>query len=273
LNDVADRADCPKHIQPDGGDAAFDLSDWAWEFLRRHPDYRRDWRGAVPRSLPVVRLDDGTELLRLRRRYPAAERWGLYAFADPSNAARCAPVFWLPNVSRRIIRVRGVPNGESVATARLKLADFRVRRTAVIGIDGAQIVTLKGYGTYVSLDIRDVPALARPLPLVVELDRLDDLGRHTDALKTLQHFMQLRPNDPPPRPAFGSDDRRFRHTLIALDESMAGKTYRQIAIAIHGEQRVAEEWGNGSDFLKDRMRRLVAKGRELMQSGYRDLLR
>jgi hypothetical protein len=73
------------------------------------------------------------------------------------------------------------------------------------------------------------------------------------------------------RPTFGHDE-RLRQALIALDESLKGKTYRQIAITIFGAKVVAEEWWGGSQFLKDRTRRLVAKGKELMEGGYRDLL-
>ncbi|TAI60499.1 DUF2285 domain-containing protein [Bradyrhizobium sp. Leo170] len=69
-----------------------------------------------------------------------------------------------------------------------------------------------------------------------------------------------------------SGDERLHHALIALDESLNGKTYRQIAITIFGEKKVAEEWLGPSQFLKDRTRRLVAKGTEMMKGGYRDLL-
>ncbi len=103
-----------------------------------------------------------------------------------------------------------------------------------------------------------------------ELDGLDDLNSQTERLKTLQRFTK-------PETARGgqspfANDERLYHALVALDESMAGKTYRQIAITIFGERRVAEEWGGASQFLKDRTRRLVARGHELMTGGYRDLL-
>ncbi len=63
-------------------------ADWAWEFLRRNEHYIADWRSSVPRHLPSVTLNDGTQLLRLRRRFPRAEKWGLYACADPGLCAR-----------------------------------------------------------------------------------------------------------------------------------------------------------------------------------------
>ncbi len=49
----------------------------AWEFLRRHPDYRLDW-------------------LRHHRRSQAAHRWGLRLLEDPALDARDAHPAWLP---------------------------------------------------------------------------------------------------------------------------------------------------------------------------------
>lgn len=251
--------------------AGWDASDWAWEFLRRNPDYHRDWLGAVPRVLPILTLHDGTRFLRLRRRYPRAEAWGLFAFADPRVAARAAPVFWHPTALRRTVRARGadVPSHED--TVRPRLGDFGVGRSALAAGDGGATVLLKGNGTYVALAVRDLPAVALPIPLTFELDRLDDVGAHVDCLKTLQRFADPA-KAPAPASVFGTDD-RLRHTLMALDGFLAGKTYRQIAMTIFGEKRVAEEWAAGNESFKDRTRRLVARGRELMQGGYRDLLR
>ena len=49
----------------------------AWEYLRRHPDYRLDW-------------------LRRARRPDAAHRWGLRLLDDPALDARDAQPAWLP---------------------------------------------------------------------------------------------------------------------------------------------------------------------------------
>ncbi len=47
----------------------------AWEYLRRNPDYRRDW-------------------LRRRRRPDAAHAWGLRLLEDPALDARDAHPAW-----------------------------------------------------------------------------------------------------------------------------------------------------------------------------------
>lgn len=55
----------------------------AWEYLRRNPDYRRDWRLSAPGRPNPIDLIDGTILLRARRRFARAEAWGLYIFRGP----------------------------------------------------------------------------------------------------------------------------------------------------------------------------------------------
>ncbi|MGH6707974.1 MAG: DNA -binding domain-containing protein [Bradyrhizobium sp.] len=250
--------------------AGYDGSDWAWEFLRRNPDYATDWRCSVPRRIPHITLSDGTKLLRLRRRFPRAERWGLYAFADPLIAARQAPVFWHGAALKQVVRVRRAPATTQKDTIPFTLSTFKTDRTAAIGVDDVPLVLMKGPGAHVAVEIHDVAVLTSSFAPVFEIDGFADLNGQTELLKRLQRFTQPAP--PAAGQAASRIDERLHHALIALDESLDGKTYRQIAIAIFGEKKVAEEWLGPSQFLKDRTRRLVAKGHELMKGGYRDLL-
>jgi hypothetical protein len=252
------------------GPASYDGSDWAWEFLRRNPDYGTDWRSSVPRRLPHVTLKDGTHLLRLRRRFPRAERWGLYAFADPSVAARQAPVFWHMAALKQMVRVRAAPPTYRERLTPLTLSSFNVDRAAAIGVDNIPVVLMKGPAVHVAVEIHDVAVLTSPFTPVFEIAGFADLNAQTELLKRLHRFAEHAPSAAS-RSAFAIDE-RLHHALIALDESLRGKTYRQIAITIFGEKKVAEEWQGPSQFLKDRTRRLVAKGTELMKGGYRDLL-
>lgn len=52
----------------------------AWEYLRRNADYCRDWRLSAPGRPRALRLHDGAVLIRARRRFARAERWGLLSF-------------------------------------------------------------------------------------------------------------------------------------------------------------------------------------------------
>ncbi|WP_212459994.1 DUF2285 domain-containing protein [Bradyrhizobium manausense] len=252
------------------GPVDYDGGDWAWEFLRRNADYIADWRCSGPMHLPCIRLHDGTKLLRLRRRFPRAEKWGLYAFADPRLCAHEAPAFWHADAFKQKVRLNAKPPKEGDEATARRLADFNVDRHAVIGVDGVPLVVMKRDGVRVPLEIRGLSVLTASFAPVFELHDLDDLSAQTELLKRLQRFTD-DDSRVIQKPSFVSDE-RLHHALIALDESLKGKTYRQIAIAIFGEKKVAEEWHGHSQFLRDRTRRLVAKGTELMKGGYRDLL-
>ncbi|WP_157644209.1 DUF2285 domain-containing protein [Bradyrhizobium sp. WSM2793] len=249
--------------------ATYDGGDWAWEFLRRNVDYVADWRSSVPQHLPCITLNDGTKLLRLRRRFLQAEKWGLYAFTDPRLCARQAPAFWHSNALKRVVRLNARKPKEGEANVR-RLADFNAERHAVIGVDGVPLVVMKRNGVSVPLEIHGLSVLTAAFTPVYELHDLDDLTAETELLRRLQRLTDADFRAAQ-KPSFAADE-RLQQALIALDESLKGKTYRQIAIAIFGEKKVTEEWHSHSQFLRDRTRRLVAKGTALMKGGYRDLL-
>lgn len=56
------------------------LQDLAWEYLRRSPVYAKDWRLSNAGRPKPIHLRIGTTLIRTRRRWPKAERWGLALF-------------------------------------------------------------------------------------------------------------------------------------------------------------------------------------------------
>jgi hypothetical protein len=208
----------------------------------------------------------------LRRRYPRAERWGLYAFAAPSQPARVAPVFWLSAVSRRTVRARcDMASDGGVANA-MTLATFRAERSAVIGSNGIPVVVIKGDGVSVGLVAQGWHVLTRLAGVTFELDGFEELGNQVECLRTLHRLAEPGASPSAARPPWSANE-RLQYALLALDGSLGGRTYREIAIMIFGEERVAEDWNAASRFLKDRTRRLVAKGHELMNGGYRDLLR
>ena len=57
-----------------------------------------------------------------------------------------------------------------------------------------------------------------------------------------------------------------------LDGKLGGKSRRGIAVDLYGESRVAAEWP-GDSAMKARVRWRVKIGLQLMNGGYRDLVR
>ena len=87
-------------------------------------------------------------------------------------------------------------------------------------------------------------------------------------LDDLHHHGRLRMRYFPPHPR----RHRLMFVLRALDGWLAGASYREIAIALFGAQRVAADWTDPRRYMLDGVRRAVSRGRQLMTGGYRQLL-
>ena len=67
--------------------------------------------------------------------------------------------------------------------------------------------------------------------------------------------------------------RKLEEYLIALDADLSGLSYRETAIKLWGETIVSKSWNGGQGYLKNRVRRYVARGHYYMNGGYLDLLK
>lgn len=111
-----------------------------------------------------------------------------------------------------------------------------------------------------SRDTRFGLAFARPgqaLGAIMDLKRLDAMlgGRSTS---------------PATIPA--TTQNRLRAALVGVDGHTAGRSYREIAIRIYGEDVVEQSWSDIDRVLKNRTVRAVQRGRRYVTGGYRKLL-
>jgi len=221
----------------------------AWEYLRRNPDYRRDW-------------------LRHRRRPEAAQAWGLRLLEDPAWDARDAHPAWFPDHDSvfQFYPDADPPPGAAV------FAFWRIPGHKCLIHDGKRLVLLvrwPGGGLRLAL----APGLADGMAYVHVI-------RACASASTLQRMLTTRQAQ---RAATGeaapAASARSRptpaallelHTLQALDATLAGASLRETAAGLFGADRVAESWyADGG--LRSRVRRLVRRGQTLMHGGYRRL--
>jgi hypothetical protein len=215
----------------------------AWEYLRRHPDYRLDW-------------------LRHHRRRPmhqvaqnAAHRWGLRLLEDPVLDARDAHPAWLPGHDA-VVQLHPDADPPPYAAA---FAFWHIPGHKQLLHDGkglALIAHSPGHcarfavapgledgmaGAYAHRGGRGSAAPAR-----------DSASTHA-----------ARPR-PPPAALLEL------HTLQALDATLAGASLREMAEGLFGADAVATDWHADGD-LRARVRRLARRGDALMRGGYRRL--
>lgn len=208
----------------------------AWEYLRRHPDYRRDW-------------------LRRRRRSVTAHVWGLRLLVDPALDARDAHLAWCAEPAGLVqFHPDLAPVSDAVPFDLWHIAGhkhlFHEERHLALTIE------IPGCRQRFAL----APTLEHGMPYVHAVHDGDsepafDAGNRAWCCSR-------------PRP------RRVAllelHTLQALDATLAGASMRETAAGLFGAAVVAAGWyADGG--LRSRVRRLVRRGQSLMRGGYRRL--
>lgn len=215
----------------------------AWEYLRRHPGYRRDWR--------------------FRRHHPeAAQHWGLRLLEDPALDARDAHPAWFPDhdsVVQLYVDHDPPPDAECFAFWHLPGRKHLIHdgRRLVLACRWAGCCLRLAFASDLKDGMPYVCALrvgASPCPryraLVAELEKL----AATAAPVALAA----------PRPS--TTALLELHTLQALDGTLAGASLRAVADVLFG----TEDW-HADGALRARVRRLVRRGQRLMRNGYRRL--
>ena len=211
----------------------------AWEYLRRHPDYRLDWLHRHRRSQAAQQ---------------AAQRWGLRLLEDPALDARDAHPAWLPGHAG-VVQLYPDADPPQDATA---FEFWRIPGHKQLIHDGKRLVLIaRSPGRCLRF------ALAPGLEDGMAVAHAQRGGAVAPALGHAPSAVQTRPR---PTPAALLE----LHTLQALDATLTGASLRDVAEGLFGADAVAADWHADGD-LRARVRRLVRRGNALMRGGYRQL--
>lgn len=246
---------------------------WAWEGLRRNTAYRNAWlrhQGGLPDVCdqhPTIRY------LYLDRTYLEAEVYGLLAFADPDLPASETPVLWRPSLYKGALKVSlsEAQGSEDSFT----LASLKCCPTVLDTACGIRHIRLGGHSFWIQLVSEDLISLEESTRVSLMFDGRAGMLRR---LKTAEQLLSLHkseggvPDTIKRRPNRG----KLLEGLLAFDiysgaEGPRG-SLKDIAIALFGEDRIANEWTSNRS-LKNHAVRARDRGKAFVKSGYRDLLR
>jgi hypothetical protein len=232
------------------------LAGFAWEYLRRHDDYRREFRLVTTASEP-----DSERLEAF------VERWGLQFPADPGISGDRQSLFWTPSLRPQAILLIARPqcDAETGPLVRLThLAGLDLRRAAD-GWHGVWQVAGVTHQFWLPQAVTDAPA---SYGAFLPMDAFHDLRSH--AARRLRRALSGRS----PGPDFRALPAQLRQwhilSLRALDARLRGASYRTIAEVLLGFDGAKEACE--VDSRKNKARRLVAHGLKRMRGVYRSLL-
>lgn len=223
----------------------------AWEYLRRNPDYRRDWLRRRGGSADVL-----------------AQPWDLRLLEDPARDAREARPVWLPDP---VGLVHLCPiEAQSDDEGRFDL--WRLPGHKHLTHDGDRLVLTCELAGHV-LRGAVSPGLGAGMAYTYAVRAGSRLGERWRAVEGDLALWEAAGAEPTAasRRRPGRTALLHLRALQALDGTLAGASQREVAEVLFGRSTVAERWSEDSD-LRAQVRRLIRRGQTLMRGGYRRLL-
>ena len=150
------------------------------------------------------------------------------------------------------------------------LSELDCEKSVLIAPDGAEHVVLFDGGRQIQLACRGKSMLDDAVCLALPIAVMEDQQRKIMALNRLlsvARFKRIDPNNFKPHPR----SRRLRFTIQVLDGMLAGASHREIAIQLYGAEKVAQDWNDPGNSLKDQIRKTLRRGRDLMNGKYHNL--
>ena len=251
--------------------ASLSRQGWAWEFLRRNPAFRKARKRLKPSLMTIDSPGPSFKAVSLFKALHSLEDWGVFYCDNLDKTAQDATVFWRPQDCPFVVSVEAQEVPSRISGSWFSLQGLRCRTTIVRGPDGKEHALLFDRGRSVQLLWRGASITKDRLLVTAEIDitteQADPQLKTARRFRSLVRFGELRAGLFPPTERAN----RLRLVLQALDGSLAGARYRDIAAHVFGVG--AEDWADPRRHAKDRTRHAVRRGRAIMEGRYRDLLR
>ncbi len=243
---------------------------FAWEYIRRNPNFRDRWADTQS-AWEEVGSSRGLRVIDIRQEGPPQPVYPVVWSSPPSEGALDAAVAWHPLSSPEILRAVAVPPKLARGAVIFDPQDYELEKTLIRMPDGSQELLLRdGFRTLqlhvIGGTLKDGDAL------FIDASEIED---SVAQLQALACFRELRSTGIllnkyfPPHPHAV----RLSQCLQALDGSLACASHREIGVAIYGQEKVERDWSDPRENLRDQVRRLVIRGRVLMERGFLGLMR
>jgi len=192
-------------------------------------------------------------------------------FANPDDTALEADVFWRVQDYARVLFAHVRSDDLYGVGGKVSLHQVRCRKVLLKRGKGEQHLLLRDHGRVAQVRCLGEDIGNEPFVLEVVAGDFPDIEKHQRLLKRFADLFRNRP-DTRRKAGWSVGAMRHRDALAALDRRMEGRSYREIAIFLHGERLVQEDWNKPDQSLKNRVIRSVKRGFGLMNGGYRKLL-
>ena len=246
-------------------------ADWAWEFLRQNPEYKKDYRASRKKVARPVSHASGVRIHRQRGCPSDAAKWGLASFVDPDLNALQADIFWLNSALTHTVSVTSLSPEFDENDTDLDL--FRDRNcVAVLCATDRQEIVIRSQKSSINITLEGANVLLQPVELTFHLQGFASVERGTKALSwTKSALKQRRCRDMRSLSRTARINRKKQ--LVALECHQKGGSLQDTAHVFRALRLTRLSWSaSGDEALKKQVWRSRNTSLSLMRGGYRKFL-
>ena len=255
------------------GPASRTYTGFAWEFLRRNPEYRIAFERSRTSSNAPTQLDRDSSYIRVKKPSKAAQKWGLQSFADPDLSYMDAHVFWSHTAFTRALPIDFERiTSSNLADKSIRFSDIMCTRQHLIRADGTRETVLKSPEFWIQLYGCPPSPTKENSRIIIQINGGDGLRKRLEALNILAELRDtktLKLIEASPQQMF----KNLQFYLQILDLKPLGMSYRDMSALIIGKERTLSDWDGDGCSLKSKMVRGAARAIKLMETDYLQLLR
>jgi hypothetical protein len=256
-----------RRIETDSHRLQLGRSGWAWEWLRRNPDYGTSQASCAAARRRIVRNRPLMTVIESPQRNFG--KWGLCFPEDPKQPFERAAVFWSPSVDPEVCPVTAIRARAGSGPGVIDLSELRVSATVLVMPSGEQHLLLCDGARSIQFHILEGSVLNGPTRLAHVLGNFTKLNEHT---RTIERLGAVLENTRFPADLFEREPNAAKWLLMlkAIDLEAGGKTHSEIADALYGDDPKLKQFS--TDWRRSRVRRLLESGHALIDGGYRKIL-
>lgn len=234
---------------------------WAWEVLRRNPDYISYYKSLKNKGLKDKLIGNKIPLIAASKSYPTANKFGLLFPVDPAQDALDSGAFWHPNVMNSAVRFHIVDSKDIDRRYKpIQLSKFPCRQTHFLDVHGTYHIRLLGENFWFQLQCKDITEIDENDYIGFENNRVENNARRAKAQSEIFGIYDGSiPLDTPLHvPARLSSHQK---SMIAYDLRQGGGSLLDIVSALFEAELLvddADEFRDYTDHAKNALKRAKA---------------
>lgn len=237
---------------------------WAWEFTRRNPKYINAWATHLKHCQKQSFLAEN-ESFKKNEMVKASE-FGLLYFIDPDLNSKSVDVFWSPEIMPYVLNCSLIDRESEECNSSSILADLFLELSYVETFDGNSHLIVKDKCCSIQLLFDEKLDLNTVFDFEIHIPSYCDFPEQLQSASCLCQFLTEQ-KCKKLHSLSASKINQYIEILFAYDLIKVGYSHRAAAEIMFGEEALIDGWDSVSEYIRTRMRRLISRGKNLVNAG------